>query len=174
MNLLDAASLACFFTAAVVCLGLSATYHLLSDRADRNLVLLWNRLDYAGIVVLIWGSFVPAVRFGFREYPPWMLVYVVMITAMAAVCLVVTLKRRFVTPEYRTTRTAAFVLMGSSGVLPVLHGVCIYGVEDLRSRIGLDYLLVEGGLYVLGAALYAVRTCVWFFSLTPVNRLEDD
>lgn len=49
-----------------------------------------------------------------------------------------------------------FVAMGLSAVFPVLHGVGIHGVEDMRDRIGLIWLLTQGALYILGAGIYAV------------------
>lgn len=49
-----------------------------------------------------------------------------------------------------------FVAMGLSAVFPVLHGVQVYGVQDMRDRIGLIWLLTQGALYILGAGIYAV------------------
>jgi len=50
-----------------------------------------------------------------------------------------------------------FVLMGLSAVFPVLHGVKLYGVEHLRKSIGLDWIVLQGVLYIAGAGLYAAR-----------------
>lgn len=49
-----------------------------------------------------------------------------------------------------------FVGMGLSSVIPVLHGLELYGVKEMQDRIGLNWLVLEGVLYVLGAGLYAV------------------
>ena len=57
-----------------------------------------------------------------------------------------------------------FVGMGLSAVVPVLHGLQIYSVREMRDRIGLSWLLLQGFLYILGAGLYAVsvvhNTCL--------------
>lgn len=50
-----------------------------------------------------------------------------------------------------------FVLMGLSAVVPVLHGLRLYGLEQLRKTIGLDWVALQGVLYILGAGLYASR-----------------
>lgn len=50
-----------------------------------------------------------------------------------------------------------FVAMGLSAVFPVIHGLQMYGVELLREKIGLSYLIGQGVLYIVGAGLYAVR-----------------
>ena len=49
-----------------------------------------------------------------------------------------------------------FVGFGLSAIFPVLHGVYMYGLEQMRYSIGLDWVLLQGVLYVLGAAIYAV------------------
>jgi len=49
-----------------------------------------------------------------------------------------------------------FVAMGLSAVFPVLHGVTLYGVEQMNKSIGLSWVVLQGFLYVLGAAIYAV------------------
>ena len=50
-----------------------------------------------------------------------------------------------------------FVLMGLSAVFPVLHASRLYGFAQLRTMIGLDWLLLQGFLYILGAGIYAAR-----------------
>jgi adiponectin receptor len=47
-------------------------------------------------------------------------------------------------------------MLGLSAVIPVLHGMEMYGVDDMQGRIGLYWLLLQGFLYILGAGLYAV------------------
>lgn len=50
-----------------------------------------------------------------------------------------------------------FVLMGLSAVFPVIHGMELYGIQEMRGRIGLAWLVLQGALYILGAGLYAVN-----------------
>jgi adiponectin receptor len=50
-----------------------------------------------------------------------------------------------------------FVLMGLSAIAPILHGLRLYGLEDLRKTIALDWVVLQGVLYILGAGLYAAR-----------------
>jgi predicted membrane channel-forming protein YqfA (hemolysin III family) len=52
-----------------------------------------------------------------------------------------------------------FVAMGLSAVVPVLHGLKMYSVQEMQDRIGLTWLVLQGFLYILGAGLYAVSTC---------------
>jgi adiponectin receptor len=49
-----------------------------------------------------------------------------------------------------------FVAMGASAVIPVLHGVSLFGVTQLERQMGLSWLVLQGVLYVSGAGIYAV------------------
>ena len=155
-DMCDVLAFACFFGGAATCLGLSATYHLLSNHSQA--VARWgNALDYIGIVALIWGSFVPSIFYGFKDEPMLAQTYWTMITVIGACCAVVSVKDKFRTPAWRPFRAAMFVTMGLSAILPVCHGLQLYGVQSLENRIGLSWLVLQGLLYVLGAAIYAAR-----------------
>lgn len=70
----------CFFGGAAVCLGMSATYHLLCNHSPE--VAKWgNKLDYSGIVALIVGSHVPSLYYGLFCLPKLMTVYLCGVSA---------------------------------------------------------------------------------------------
>ena len=46
--------------------------------------------------------------------------------------------------------------MGLSAVVPVIHGLKLYGLERMIDLIGLPWLSLQGILYLAGAAIYAV------------------
>jgi adiponectin receptor len=79
------------------------------------------------------------------------------ITTLAACTSTVSLHAKFRTPALRPYRALMFVLMGLSAVVPVLHGVRLYGIAHLRNSISLDWVLLQGMLYICGAAIYAAR-----------------
>jgi adiponectin receptor len=64
----------------------------------------------------------------------------------------------FRTPKWRPFRAGMFVAMGASAVIPVLHGISLFGVTQLERQMGLSWLVLQGVLYVSGAAIYAVST----------------
>ncbi len=62
----DVYAFACYFAGAIACLGMSGTYHTISNHSHD--VAIWgNKLDYLGIVFLIWGSFIPVLYYAFEE-----------------------------------------------------------------------------------------------------------
>lgn len=64
----------CFFAGAFLCLGMSATYHSISNHSPA-VAKLGNKLDYSGIVFLIVGSYVPAIYYGFSCSPTLSTIY---------------------------------------------------------------------------------------------------
>lgn len=80
-NSTDVAVFACFFGGAMLCLGMSATYHGLVDHSEQ--VAKWgNKLDYTGIVALIVGSYVPALYYGFYCQPVLLQSYLYLVSWM--------------------------------------------------------------------------------------------
>lgn len=162
--------LSCFAAGAVACLGMSATYHALSNHSPA--VARWgNKLDYSGIVFLIVGSYVPTLYYGFFCHPRWLTVYLYLIVLLGLACLTVSWLEHFRTPAWRPYRALLFVALGMSGVVPILHGLFLLEKDDaggsadtwsaryerLNARMGLNWVLLQGVFYVSGAFLYAAR-----------------
>lgn len=174
----DVLVFACFFAGAFLCLGMSATYHTLSNHSPE--VAMWgNKLDYTGIVFLIVGSYVPALYYGFFCHPSLLTVYLgavslhfpisavlrtwsesltaLQIALLGFGCLVVSWFEHFRTPAWRPYRALMFVGLGLSGVVPIIHALTFYEYGELGERMGLSWVVFQGALYILGAFLYAVR-----------------
>ncbi|KAI5198357.1 hypothetical protein AUEXF2481DRAFT_31720 [Aureobasidium subglaciale EXF-2481] len=152
----DVTVFGCFFGGAVACLGMSATYHTISNHSPK-VNKIGNQLDYVGIVCLIWGSFIPSIFYAFARRPGYIAVYWSMITMIGIGCATVSILPSFRTPKWRPFRAGMFVAMGASAVVPVLHGVSLFGVTQLQKQMGLSYLVLQGVLYISGAAIYAAR-----------------
>ncbi|KAM7216930.1 hemolysin-III related domain containing protein [Rhypophila decipiens] len=146
----------CFFAGAAICLGMSATYHTLCNHSPE--VAKWgNKLDYTGIVFLIVGSYVPALWYGFYCMDEKLMIYMSAIVTLGLGCIAVSWVEFFRTPAWRPYRALMFVGLGVSGVGPILHGVSIYGYSHLNERMGLNWVIFQGALYIFGAFLYAAR-----------------
>lgn len=75
----DVLVFAFFIGGAVLCLGMSATFHAVLNHSQQ--VARWgNKLDYTGIVVLIVGSFVPALYYGFFCMPMLLAAYLCLVS----------------------------------------------------------------------------------------------
>lgn len=152
----DAISIGIFFISAVFCLGCSSFYHTVSNHSVE--VNRWgNKLDYLGICILIVGSFIPSVHYGFYCNDTLRNIYWFMIGILGFITAVVAMNDRFRTPRWRKYRAAIFVGLGLSAVFPVVHAMLIYHHTVLQKHMGLYWLLLSGGLYIFGAYLYAIR-----------------
>lgn len=81
----DVVSISCFFAGAALCMGMSATYHTLSNHSPQ-VAKFWNQLDYAGIACLIAGSFIPSVYYGFWCEPVKQRLYWSMVCNPLSLC----------------------------------------------------------------------------------------
>lgn len=145
----------CFFLGAIVCMGMSATFHTITNHSP-TVSKFGNQLDYFGIVFLIVGSFIPSIHYGFTCDPPLITTYWTMIITIGAGCGITTFSPKFASPKWRPFRASMFVAMGLSAIFPVIHGLKLYGLEPMVGLIGLPWLVSQGAMYVLGAVLYAV------------------
>ena len=145
-----------FFAGFIACLLTSAMYHTCSNHSP-DFASFGNKLDYLGIVLLIAGSAVPTIYYGFTPHPYLRIPYWTMMSTIGLACVIVSVFPKFRTPAYRPFRAAMFVAMGLSTVVPVGHGLYIYGLAQLDRQIGLKWLVLQGALYILGAGIYAAR-----------------
>ncbi|KAL0472672.1 hemolysin-III related domain-containing protein [Neurospora intermedia] len=146
----------CFFLGAFCCLGMSATYHTLSNHSPE--VAKWgNKLDYTGIVFLIVGSYVPTMYYGFFCYPALLTFYLSMIFLLGLGCIIISWFEQFRTPAWRPYRAMMFVGLGASGVVPILHALTFTSFTQLDELMGLRWVMLQGAMYIFGALLYAVR-----------------
>ncbi|CAG8950711.1 hypothetical protein HYFRA_00002921 [Hymenoscyphus fraxineus] len=155
-NSADIIVFGCFFVGAALCLGMSGTYHAISNHSPL-VSKFGNKLDYVGIVFMITGSFIPSIYYGFYCHPHLQETYWTMICSLGAGCTAASILERFRTPAWRPYRATMFSAMGLSGVFPVLHGLEMYGIENMKERMGLMWVLLQGVFYIMGAALYAGR-----------------
>ena len=91
----DVLVFSCFFLGAVLSLGISAAYHLISNHSPA-VNRLGNQLDYVGIVALITGSFVPSVYYGFYCNPRLQWLYWTMVSHA---CLVISEMSKKLDPD---------------------------------------------------------------------------
>ncbi|RIB03704.1 hemolysin-III channel protein Izh2 [Gigaspora rosea] len=145
-----------FLSGAVICLGFSSTFHTLCCHSEK-VSADWNRCDYVGIVTLIVGSFYPTIYYGFYCDYNWMIFYLSLITILGVVTICVAVLPRFRSPHYRWFRTSLFLAMGLSAIVPLAHGITLYGIDACFKSNSLNYVCCMGLLYVIGALFYGAR-----------------
>ena len=63
---------------------------------------------------------------------------------------------KFRTLRWRNLRMIAFLLFGTSALISLLHGFCLYGYHYMFGYMGMKWYLVELSLYGSGILIFAV------------------
>lgn len=121
---------------------------------------LWQ-FDYAGIAILITSSFFPPVFYGLSCAAPMLsTAYLVSIVALGVLTIVVTFAPFFSTKQMRPYRALVYVMLGSTGVVPLTHLASLHWGTGHRNPYWSDVLVGETCMalsYLTGAAFFATR-----------------
>ncbi|XP_030371324.1 adiponectin receptor protein isoform X2 [Scaptodrosophila lebanonensis] len=145
-----------FFMGAIICLGFSFAFHTLSCHSV-EIGRLFSKLDYCGIALLIMGSFVPWVYYGFYCHYQPKVIYLSVVCVLGCLSIIVSLWDKFSEPALRPLRAGVFMSFGLAGIIPAVHYSIMEGWISQISRASLGWLILMGTLYILGALLYALR-----------------
>ncbi|KAL8878679.1 MAG: hypothetical protein Q9198_003564 [Flavoplaca austrocitrina] len=145
-----------FFYGVSVCFLLSSTYHIISNHSPQ-VQKFGNQLDYLGIVILMWGSTIPSIYYGFYCDPKLQRVYWCNVSVLASLCIIATLHPNFRHPTFRPYRAAMYAGLGLSAVIFVIHGILLHGWALQNQRMSLDWMALMATFNLLGATIYAAR-----------------
>ncbi|KAI1016210.1 hypothetical protein LB504_009183 [Fusarium proliferatum] len=145
-----------FFCSAESCLIFSAVYHLIGSHSH-EVEQFWHRMDLLGIVIVTVGTFIPGIYYIFNCEPFLQKTHwtIVILCGSATAALISIPKFR--TLRWRKVRVGAYVALGASAFIPLLHGVRVYGLDYMLEYSGMRWYLVELVLYGGGCCLYAFR-----------------
>ncbi|KAI6206936.1 hypothetical protein M3Y94_00972000 [Aphelenchoides besseyi] len=162
INLQEKVVFSFFFFGAILCLGLSFTFHTMSCHSI-TVIRIFSKLDYMGISLLIIGSFIPWLYYGFYCRRSAKITYISMVVILGIAAVIVSLWDKFSESRYRPLRAGVFVSMSLSGIIPAIHFIYTDGMRTLIDENAFYWLLAMAGLYLTGAFLYATRTPERFF-----------
>lgn len=144
-----------FLAGAMGCLICSSISHLFACHSLRFSLFFW-RLDYAGISLMIVGSFFPPLYYVFLCNPLARLFYLTLISLLGVLAIVTLLAPALSAPHLRFFRAALFLTMVFSGVIPAAHALMLHwGDPIVLAATG--YEMVVAGLYAVGAGFYVSR-----------------
>ncbi|KAH0449873.1 hypothetical protein IEQ34_020565 [Dendrobium chrysotoxum] len=144
-----------FLFGSMVCLITSSLCHLLCCHS-RRLNLLLNRLDYAGIAVMIAASFFPPISYAFLCTPRWRFFYLSSISFLAVLTVLSLLAPKFTHGSYRAFRALLFSAMGLTGLVPAVHITVVNWSESRK----METMVCEAAMatfYLVGTAFYVSR-----------------
>jgi adiponectin receptor len=145
-----------YFINVATCFLLSSICHIIWNHSP-SYGSLGNKLDYLGIILLMWGASIPSIYYGFFCDPTLQKFYWILMTAIAITCAVFTCTPRFCSPKFRAYRAAMYFGLGLTGVLFATHGVVLHGWHEQNQRMSLNWMMLMAILNLVGAGMYAAR-----------------
>mmetsp|Transcript_26001 Transcript_26001/g.46012 ORF Transcript_26001/g.46012 Transcript_26001/m.46012 type:complete len:377 (-) Transcript_26001:6656-7786(-) len=149
-----------FILSATFCLGCSVICHLFSAHSA-NVCSMVARLDYAGISILIAGSYYPVIFYIFYCQPMLIWTYLICITVFSVIVFILAMAPFFQQPQYRHVRGLSFLALGLLGLVPFSHMLVLPGIGHFSSAIA--WFLMMGLCYVVGCCIYIIRIPERFF-----------
>lgn len=145
-----------FFAGAIICMMCSTLFHTLNNHS-RNVSLVFGRLDYSGITLLITGSSIPAYYYGF--YCTWIsqYVHIGVVLLLCSICLGISMLRKFQIPKYRGIRFVMFAAFGLYGTIPFTQIYLRDGYTLAAEAFALWGIIIMAATYIGGGTLYALR-----------------
>lgn len=152
----DALAVGVYYLAVINCFTLSASFHIFSNHS-KKVHKFGNELDHVGVVLVIYGSVIPATYFQYYCEPALRNICWALSTALTIASATFTLQPRFRQPVYRHTRFCMYSLLGLSCFLPVTHGLITTTYQHLDDTMSVSHLVGLGLIQFIGAAIYAAR-----------------
>ena len=114
-----------FFLGVVLCFSFSCLFHILSNYS-KEVIAFWNRLNYLGIVILIQGSIIPSIYYGFYYNLNLQRLYQAIVSILAIAYAIVILALRFQYLTFRLYRTSIYVLLSLLAIVFIIYKLIIY------------------------------------------------
>ncbi|KAK3326618.1 hemolysin-III related-domain-containing protein [Apodospora peruviana] len=146
-----------WFLGVGVCFVLSTIFHTFMSHSA-SVYLLGMKLDFQGILLLMWGSTAPLIYYSFPCQTKLQATYFCLTTVLAVLCSVTTLWSRFSGPHVGHYRAALFGSFGGGSFLaPVVHGIAVYGYQTQSRRIALGWILRTVLFNGVGVVVYTLK-----------------
>jgi len=150
-----------YFLSAIACLGFSAIFHLFYVINPRICKIL-QKLDYAGIAILIFGSSFNIYFYYFYCRPTLYATYCVSIGVACLSVFLISMSDWIDKPEYVSLKGSLWGLLGLTNLVPMSHMIYLNWTQGSDPRsLPLSELLggivAETVCYLGGLVIYVVR-----------------
>ncbi|KAF3939450.1 hypothetical protein ABW19_dt0203404 [Dactylella cylindrospora] len=153
----DILAISIYYITVINAWALSTNYHTFTNHSH-DVHKFGNELDHLGIVLVVWGSAIPASYFAFRDVPGiTRYVHYFINTVLAIACGYVTLRPKFRHPQYKIWRFYVYLVLVTSALLTVGQGWYMFGFEEMDRRMGVRNFLMLGVWQTTGGIVYAAR-----------------
>jgi adiponectin receptor len=161
-----------YLVTALLCMLFSSLYHLFGCHHNPHIQVMFGRLDFCGITLLIFGSFIPVI-FYITSFGAWRMFYMGSLSVITLTMITFSLCDWFYQPKYRVIRTGCFVSMAAYGLVPFIYMLSVHGPFNSILIKPTLYLFSMGASFLIGVVFFLShfpeRCCpgkfdIWFHS----------
>ncbi|KAL1865588.1 hypothetical protein VTK73DRAFT_5196 [Phialemonium thermophilum] len=145
-----------YFIGVAVCFVFSAAFHIFMNHSEKAFAL-GMKLDFQGIILLMWGANIPLIYYGFYCTPRLRIVHWTLISFLAVCCSLFTFQPVFSQPRFRPVRAATSSSLALATFVPVVHGIALFGYAVQARRVALRWVVCTLAFNAMGAAAYASK-----------------
>jgi len=153
---LDVSAFSVFLVAGFLMFSCSAAYHVFWPMSETT-ALTCAKIDYMGIIFMIWGSYYPFIRFLFYDDASMYVRYASFLSAVAVACGCALLPNYMQKPRYRWIRQLVFWGLGAVIPVVIVQGSCTYGVSSREMKLFAYPSLYGCTVYLVGSVLFAMQ-----------------
>ncbi|KAI1135562.1 hemolysin-III channel protein-like protein Izh2 [Hypoxylon sp. FL0543] len=146
-----------YFLGVGICFTFSTIFHTFMCHSDA-VYSLGIRLDYQGILLLMWGANVPLIYYSMPCDLGGQVAYWTLNTVLAGLCSFATFHPLVGGPHLGHVRAGLFATFGVCSVIaPILIGILKHGFEEQSHRVGLSWIGATALLNGLGVMIYTLK-----------------
>lgn len=149
-----------FEASTMVCLAASSAYHMLCCVSEGH-CRCCKRLDFAGIVLVMWSMYWPWVFYAFQGHQVIRIVYITAASVISCGTLAVTQSGHF-DDALAFMRPVVFGLQAVVGVVPLVHASSMYW-QHARVRFAAYMVVTQLLLHAAGAIVYVTKVPERFY-----------
>jgi len=153
---LDVSAFSVFLVGGFLMFSCSAVYHVFWPLSETT-ALTCAKIDYMGIVFMIWGSYYPFIRFLFYDDASMYVRYSWSLIAVAVACGCALFPSYMQKPRYRWIRQLVFWGLGSVIPVVIVQGMYKYGASSREMKLYGYPLLYGCVVYLVGSVLFAMQ-----------------
>lgn len=155
----------------MICFITSAIYHLLLSVSKSHYDVL-RKLDYCGIIVVMFTMFLPFVWYVFENKPKLKVIYISIAAFISLSCLTIICLPTLQTNAMHILRPVVFMLLGVWGIVPIIHAYMLYKGEPVINKV-IILCFAQLVSHFIGALFYSTQWLESRNNMGGVSSISD-
>ena len=144
-----------FQCGVMFCLIVSAIFHLLLS-ISKTYYDTWRKIDYCGIIVVMFTMFIPFVWYAFENKPKLKLIYILVAAIIAISCLITICLPALQTNAMHVLRPIVFMVLGVWGIVTIIHAYILYRGDPVIKKVVI-FCFAQLISHLIGTLFYSTQ-----------------